>query len=91
MYKLKFKYMRRNIVNKAKTIKCEICGEIFKSDILGKEKQKLTKHIKNCHVDITMSEYVEKYYYNGERPRCACGCGNFTKYNKYKLKILYKH
>lgn len=70
-------------------IKCEICGRTFKSSIKGKEKQALALHIRWTHKEIKIQDYVEKFFYKGERPKCACGCGKYTNYSKFKFQKYF--
>ena len=65
---------------------CEICGEEFKKNI------NLTYHLKNKH-DTTVLDYIVKYYYNDEHPKCKCGCGEKTTFiQKRRLfRTYYKN
>jgi len=55
-------------------MKCFICKKELKGN-LG-----LSKHLSNSHKDISAEQYVVKYKYNGKRPTCLCGCGQYTKF-----------
>jgi hypothetical protein len=66
------------------SISCKICGEVFYHYFPGREKKLLSKHLKLLH-NITTYDYVLRYYYNGVVPKCLCGCGNETKYKKWKF------
>lgn len=64
-------------------LKCEICGEVFKSTNEKNPKfnisLNLNKHIKNTH-NLSTEQYIINVYYNGKRPLCACGCGEPVKF-----------
>ena len=64
-------------------LKCEICGEVFKSNNEKNPKfnisLNLNKHIKNVH-NLTTEQYIINVYYNGKRPLCACGCDEPVKF-----------
>ena len=59
---------------------CSICGQKFegtkfqKSSIRG-------KHLQLVH-KITYEQYVIDNFYNGVRPTCGCGCGEFPKFRR---------
>ena len=73
-------------------IKCEICDSYFDSKYKGREKQKLVKHLKSKHKNISIEDYYVKYYLNGIKPKCACGCGNYLEFHKFKyLKYISDH
>ena len=60
-------------INKKKELnqdkyQCQVCGEI-----IGSERM-LTHHIKSQH-QIKKEEYVLKYIFKNEDPKCDCGCG----------------
>lgn len=57
---------------------CKICGESFGN------LEALSKHITRKHKDITKEEYVIKYFLDGKRPFCACGCGAPTKFRRIR-------
>jgi hypothetical protein len=48
----------------------------------------LSKYLKNKH-NTTLKEYLLKYYYNNEHPKCFCGCGNDVCYYKGKFGKFY--
>ncbi len=52
---------------------CGICGEKFKHNYK-------IKHI-NEH-GISYEEYIIKTLYNGIKPKCECGCGEYTSFYK---------
>ena len=54
--------------------KCPYCNEIFETY------NGLTKHVLNfkAHGIKTKEELLSDYAYNGERPKCKCGCGEYT-------------
>lgn len=58
-----------------KTVKCPYCDEVFKTY------KGLCRHIfnKKVHGDtITHEQLLTDYMYNGIRPTCKCGCGEYT-------------
>lgn len=57
---------------------CKICGETCKN------LEGLNKHIGRKHKDISKEEYVIKYFLDGKRPLCACGCGKPTKFQRIR-------
>ena len=65
---------------------CKICGEIFESNtntIYGQQgaiSQKFKKHLKQHN--ITLEDYIIKFYFNGEHPKCECGCGELLKFKE---------
>ena len=67
--------------------KCKICNEIFESNtntIYGQEgaiSQKFKKHLKEIH-NISLEEYIIKFYFNNEYPKCKCGCGEILKFRE---------
>lgn len=69
-------------------IECKICNEKFISEYKGREKGKLSKHIKNKH-NISVEEYFLNYVYNNIKPKCACGCGNDVDFFKFKYNKYY--
>lgn len=63
---------------------CNICGEIFESELSGKSKTNLIIHVRKAH-KLTQAEYVCS---GSLRPTCGCGCGKEVKikglvFNKY--------
>ena len=55
-------------------MKCKICNKEYTSIRL------LASHIAINHKELSLEEYTIKYFYNGERPLCECGCGQHTNY-----------
>src|SRR3972149_1065341 len=47
-----------------------------------------------CHIGavhgLSGEEYVLKYFYNGIRPLCKCGCGELTTFQKGKYNLYLK-
>lgn len=60
--------------------KCLIDGVVI-ANKNGLAIAQLSKYLKNHH-NITLKEYLIKYYYNGKHPLCSCGCGENTSYVK---------
>ena len=66
---------------------CKICGEKFESNtntIYGQQgaiSQKFKKHLKQIH-NITLQEYIIKFYFNNQHPKCKCGCGELLKFRE---------
>ena len=58
---------------------CKICGEEFNGNKEVDITKKFNKHLKDKH-NLSLQEYIIQYYYNGEYPTCACGCGEKTKW-----------
>lgn len=58
------------------SIKCLECNQC-----VGNSKNVLGRHLRNVH-NIEYSEYLVKHEYGNNRPRCKCGCGEFTEYAK---------
>jgi very-short-patch-repair endonuclease len=60
---------------------CKICGEKIESNTKteygqrGAISQKFKKHLKNVH-NISLEQYILRFYFNNEIPKCKCGCGN---------------
>lgn len=49
---------------------CKICNESFK------DQRATIRHIKKFHKEFeTYEQYIIKFYYDGKRPTCYCGCG----------------
>ena len=68
--------------------KCKICNKIFesnKSSTIAAEQaaisKKFKKHLKDDH-NIQLKDYILKYYFNNEVPKCACGCGGLLKFRE---------
>lgn len=53
--------------------KCPYCEEILKNY------NGLAKHIMYSHKEVSKEQLLTDYYYKGERPKCKCGCGKYTK------------
>lgn len=53
--------------------KCPYCEEILKNY------NGLAKHIMHSHKEVSKEQLLTDYYYGGERPKCKCGCGEYTK------------
>lgn len=71
--------------NKKQT--CVICNMQFASGIL------LGYHIKNDH-SLDKKEYINRFVFNGIRPKCGCGCGRnvrILKYYPYKMDYVSGH
>jgi hypothetical protein len=51
---------------------CQICNMPLNSN------QHLMYHITTKHPEISQSDYIIKYIYNGIPPLCKCGCGEST-------------
>ena len=64
-----------------KVLTCKICGENFYHDKERYCKAKLKKHLNLVH-NISLEDYLVKYYYNGIYPVCPCGCGKKLKLGK---------
>lgn len=60
-------------VNTMKTYSCEICNKQYNTY------NGLVKHLSRTH-NIDAITYHIKYKLNGERPTCACGCGEYTEW-----------
>ena len=56
---------------KKKTYKCEICKKLINST------SALSQHLKLKHKE-TLENYYVKYYLNNLKPKCECGCGEYT-------------
>lgn len=63
---------------------CKIC----KNPIID-SKRALKMHLKKYHNYINYEEYVIKYYYNGNYPKCKI-CGNNKKFKGQENDIFYK-
>lgn len=66
---------------------CKIDGFVIECD-KGFATSKLRRYVENTH-NIKFEEYVLKYYYNNEKPKCLCGCGKNTLYHKGKFLKYY--
>ena len=52
--------------------KCPYC------DTVCKNYNGLAKHVMHMHKEISKEQLLTDYYYNGVRPTCKCGCGQYT-------------
>jgi very-short-patch-repair endonuclease len=71
-----------------KTKECEICGKNFNGISENSDYRLFLSHLKNEH-NISYEDYYTKYYLNGIKPKCECGCGNVTKYYKGEFNKYY--
>ena len=71
-----------NVLNKNSNI-CKIDNVIISSDS-ERAIHKLSTYLRKKH-NMTLREYVLKYYYNNINPVCECGCGEKTKFHKGKF------
>ena len=69
--------------------KCLECGVLINNGTDDSNYLKFCKHIKDKH-SIQNSEYYVKYFMNGNKPLCLCGCGNETRFHKGNFHIYYK-
>lgn len=64
---------------------CKICLAEF---------DRVASHVVRTH-EISLEDYFAKYYYEGIRPSCVCGCGSKTNLNvspgKGFLKFMHGH
>jgi len=66
---------------------CKICGKKFESNAnciyaqQGSISQSFKKHLKNDH-NLTLKDYILKYYFNDEIPKCKCGCGELLTFRE---------
>ena len=65
------------------SIKCELCGKIFEYEKLSSCRAALTRHLRAEH-NSSQEEYQIKLN-NGIQPQCACGCGQYVKWNVKKF------
>lgn len=56
---------------------CKICKYEFKNS------NDRTYHLKKQH-KLKYIEYIIKYYYNNQIPKCKCGCGTILKFKSHK-------
>ena len=65
---------KQNIETNEKKFKCPYCKQSFKTY------NGLCKHVfsHNGHPEITKEELLTQVFYNGVRPKCKCGCGEYT-------------
>lgn len=62
-------------------MKCKICGEVH-----GRQGGHFNKHLKDKHNIKSYVDYIIKVDYNGDRPTCKCGCGEYTTFHNNKFK-----
>lgn len=62
-------------------MECKICGEFY-----GRQGGHFNKHLKDKHNINSYVDYVIKVDYNGIRPKCKCGCGEYTTFHNNKFK-----
>lgn len=60
---------------------CKECGKTFEYEKMSSCKAQLKRHIRGEH-HMSVLDYVVKYDYNGERPKCPCGCGHYLNLNQ---------
>ena len=70
-------------------ITCLIDNKVFEHELKGKEKWLLRNYIKKTY-KISYEEYILKFYYNNNQPKCACGCENLVKFHKGDYLKYYK-
>lgn len=58
---------------------CDLCNE----QLTPKQKW---NHIKNIH-NLSAEEYCIKLYYNGEKPKCKCGCNKYTTFESFAFNL----
>lgn len=63
--------------------KCKICNEIKSSRGFG-------QHIQKSH-NISLIDYIVKYEFNGEHPKCLCGCGKNVTIRGYQIMDYFNH
>lgn len=56
---------------------CKICGKTFSS-------RGLAQHIPRVH-DLLLKDYIIKYYFNNQTPKCKCGCGEDITIRGYQI------
>jgi hypothetical protein len=57
--------------------KCKICNET-------KTPRGLAQHIQKSH-NISLTDYIVKFEFNGEHPKCLCGCGEKVTIRGYQI------
>lgn len=65
---------------------CPYCKKEFETY------HKMACHVGFLHKDVDREQLLTDYYYNGERPKCKCGCGNYTnitydRKDNFKIKF----
>ena len=55
---------------------CKYCGYVWST---GTSRN---KHLKSAH-NKTFEDYIIEFVYNGERPKCKCGCGHEMKFKNF--------
>lgn len=66
---------------------CEICEETLVSD------RQLSFHVRKEH-DLSKKSYLLKHVFDGEHPKCECGCGQKVKilsHEPYKRQYISGH
>lgn len=71
-----------------KSKKCKICDKSFNKTNDKSSYRLFLNHIRTNHKKEPLEYYVT-YFLNGIRPKCLCGCGLKTKYNKGKFNKYY--
>lgn len=71
------------------TEKCLIDGKEFTYLTIGTAKKVLRGYIEKTF-DISYENYILEFFYNNEKPLCACGCGTETEFFKGKYYKYYK-
>ena len=67
------------------TYTCKICGQVFESNKAtiyaseGAITRMFNIHLKKQH-NISLEEYIVNNYFNGEIPKCNCGCGELLHF-----------
>lgn len=69
---------------------CKICKQNFShlNPKSGWALKRLFLHIRKQHL-LSKRDYIINYYFNGEEPKCKCGCGNSTTERKGLLFNIY--
>lgn len=57
---------------------CQVCNCEYDTQ------RKLINHIKAVHTEYTYETYIVKYFFDGEVPKCKCGCGTAMKFFSYE-------
>lgn len=63
------KHIKENEIKTQSNIKCKICDKKMKHN------RQLMYHITKYHKDITHFDYIIKYMFENNHPKCKCGCG----------------
>lgn len=56
----------------------------------GRAIHTLSIYLKNKH-NISLKDYILKYYFNNQHPKCLCGCGNNVSYIKGMFGKYYQN